>query len=53
MFFSHRDSRSRLPPQRVANQVYKTIEMELAGIKIAAIMGFKSPRTAKLKPTTL
>jgi hypothetical protein len=27
--------------------------MELAGISMAAIMGFKLPLTAKLKPTTL
>jgi hypothetical protein len=34
-------------------QVNKTIEIELAGIKMAAIIGFNSARTAKNKPTTL
>lgn len=33
--------------------VKRTIEIELTGIKMAAIIGFNSARTAKNKPTTL
>ena len=34
-------------------QVIKTIVIELEGIKIAAIIGFNFPCTAKLRPTIL
>jgi len=36
-----------------AIHVKRTMVMELAGINIAAIIGLRSARTAKNKPTTL
>jgi hypothetical protein len=36
-----------------AIHVNRTMVMELAGINMAAIIGFNSARTAKNKPTTL
>ena len=36
-----------------AIHVNRTMVMELAGINIAAIIGFNSARTAKNRPTTL
>ena len=40
-------------PQLEATYEKTTIDMELTGIKIAAIKGFNEPETAKLKPTIL
>lgn len=51
--FSHVFKPFLLVTNKEPNQVNKTIEIELDGIRIAAIIGLKLPVTAKLKPIIL